>query len=574
MNFTEKKKSFMANVAIVMFAQFAVKLLGMVYRVVITNINGFGDLGGGYLNTGFQVYTLLLAVSSVGIPNALSKMTAERNAVGDYMGAHRIFRSAMVLFAIVGGVCSALLYFGADFITEYIVGIYGTQYVLKCLAPSIFFVCVSSVIRGYFSGMENMKATSNSQILEQFFKCLLTVVFVYALASVPVLMATILGTYDIDANTRAICLASGAQVATTLSTVLSFLYLLIFYARRKKVILQRVSESCAETIKKPMGQMFKSILMISIPISLGSIISAVNRLVDTATIARGISVAFSAMIPAYGNVPAIFNPTADQLSSEAARLSGQLGKSDTIINLPLSINIAFSTVLVPVIAGALKKGDKKTATEKMSYSFMISMLIALPCAIGYIALAKPIYALLYPNAQLGADLLQISAVAMVFTALNQTLSGSLQGAGKIFTPAKGLLLGCIAKLILNIILIRQPAINIYGAPISSIVCQVISFAYSFSVLKKCVDLKLSKSKYVVKPVICASVMGIIAYLLNKVLMMLLSSNFIALIVSICVAAIVYGILLLKLKVLSDDDIIQLPMGVKILGLVKKLKLYK
>ena len=574
MAFTEKKKSFMANVAIVMFAQIAVKLLGMVYRVVITNISGFGDLGGGYMNTGFQVYTLLLAISSIGIPNAIAKMTAERNVVGDFRGAHRIFRSAMLLFAIIGGAASALLYFGADFITEYIVGIYGTQYVLKCLAPSIFFVCVSSVIRGYFSGMENMNATSNSQIFEQFFKCLLTVVFVYTLASVPVIMTTILGTQDIDPDTRAICLASGAEVATTLSTVLSFLYLLFFYARRRNVIMQRINSSGSETLAKPMGEMFKSILMISIPISLGAIISAVNRIVDTATIARGISVAFAEMIPAYGNMPAIFNPTRDQLSSEAARLSGQLGKSDTIINLPLSINIAFSTVLVPVIAGALKKGDKKTASEKISYSFMISMLLAIPCAIGYIALAKQIYALLYPNAQLGADLLQISAVAMIFTALNQTLSGSLQGAGKIFTPAKGLLLGCIVKFILNIVLIRQPSINIYGAPISSIVCQVISFAYSFTVLKKCVDLKLSKSKYIIKPIFCGAVMGIFAYIMHKLLMSLFSSNFIALTLSIAFAAIVYVGLILALKILSEDDIIQLPMGVKILKLLKKLKMYK
>ena len=130
--------------------------------------------------------------------------------------------------------------------------------------------------------------------------------------------------------------------------------------------------------------------MISIPISLGSVISAVNRIIDTATITRGIEAAFSAYIPAYGNMPAIVNPTLEQLNAEAARLSGQLGKSDTLINLPLSINIAFSTVLVPVIAGALKKGDKKTAASKVSYSFLISMLIALPCAIGYIALAKPI----------------------------------------------------------------------------------------------------------------------------------------------------------------------------------------
>lgn len=571
---TEKKKSFMTNVAIVMFAQIAVKILGMVYRVVITNISGFGDLGGGYMNTGYQIYTLLLAISSIGIPNAIAKMTAERNAVGDYRGAHKIFRSAMLLFAVVGALCSALLYFGADFITEYIVGIHGTQYVLKCLAPSIFFVCVSSVVRGYFSGMENMNATSNSQIFEQFFKCFLTVVIVYSLASVPFIMNAILGMQDIDADTRAICLASGAEVATTLSTILGFLYLVLFYARHRKAVMQKINSSDAETITKPLGQMFKSILMISIPISLGSIISAVNRIVDTATIARGISIAFADMIPAYGNVPAIINPTVKQLSTEAARLSGQLGKSDTLINLPLSINIAFSTVLVPVVAAALKKGDKNTAREKVSYSFLISMLIALPCAVGYIALAQPIYALLYPHAQLGAELMQISAVAMIFTALNQTLSGSLQGAGKVYTPAKGLLLGCIAKFILNIILIRQPEINIYGAPISSIVCQVISFMYSFSVLRKCIDLKITPAKYVIKPLICAAAMGIAAYFAHALLLELTGIKIIAMALSIALAAIVYFVLIFALRVLSENDVAQLPGGTKILAILKKIGLYK
>lgn len=570
----DKKKSFMANVAMVMFSQIAVKLLGMVYRVVITNINGFGDLGNGYLNAGFQVYTLLLAISSIGIPNAIAKMTAERNAVGDYRGAHRIFKSAMILFGIVGFVAAALLYFGADAIAKHIIGIDGTQYVLKCLAPSVLFVCVSSVVRGYFSGMENMKATSNSQIFEQFFKCFLTVVIVYALASVPVLMSIAIDFSDINRDAEAVILASGAEVATTLSTVFSFIYLMMFYTKRRKAVLEKINSSDAPTIIKPLGQMFKSILMISIPISLGAIISAVNRIVDTATIARGISVAFADCIPAYGNVPAIMNPTNIQLQDEAARLSGQLGKSDTLINLPLSINIAFSTVLVPVIAGALKIGDKKTASSKVSYSLLISMLIALPCAVGYIALAKPIYGLLYPNAQLGYDLMQISAIAMIFTALNQTLSGSLQGVGKIYTPAKGLLIGCIVKFILNVILIRRPEINIYGAPISSIVCQVISFTYSFSVLKKVITLKMNPVKYIFKPVLSAVIMGISAVLIYKVSMMIFSSNVISLALSIGIAAIVYFLFIFILKTLSEDEVKELPSGVRILSILKKLGFYK
>lgn len=566
----DKKKSFMVNVAIVMFSQVAVKLLGMVYRVVITNIGGFGDLGNGYLNSGFQIYTLLLAVSSIGIPNAISKMTSERNAVGDYRGAHRIFKSAMLLFGIVGFLASSLLYLSADFIAHSVIRLPGTEHVLRCLAPSILFVCLSSVIRGYFAGMENMKATSTSQVLEQFFKCFLTVAIVYLMASVPFIMTVMLKAPEGDADLRAAYMASGAQVATTLSTVFSFIYLLIFYSRRRSQILENLNSAEAETEIKPLSSMFKSILMISIPISLGSVISAMNRIIDTATITRGIEAAFANYIPSSG----IANPTLEQLHAEAARLSGQLGKSDTLINLPLSINIAFSTVLVPVIAGALKRGDKKTASEKVSYSMMISMLIALPCAIGYIALAKPIYALLYPNARLGYDLMQISAFAMVFTALNQTLSGSLQGVGKVFTPATGLLIGCIVKFILNVILIRRPEINIYGAPISSVVCQIISFAYSFYVLKKVVNLKMSPRKYIVKPVLSAIAMGVVAYLTHWLLITLTGSNLIAVAFAIGIGIISYFVLIFAMKTLSEAEVIELPSGVRILALLKKLGMYK
>ena len=569
-----KKTSFMINVAIVMFSQIAVKLLGMVYRVVITNLRGFGDLGNGYLNAGFQVYTLLLAISSIGIPNAISKMTSERNAIGDYKGAYKIFKSALILFTAIGLTASMVLYFGAGFIAEEIIRMPGTKYVLMCLAPSILFVCVSSVVRGYFVGMENMKATSTSQVLEQFFKCVFTVLIVYLLATFPAILESMFNIAPDDADRRAMYMAAGAQVATTVSTVLSFLYLYLFYKKRSKKIKELIASSDAPTIQSSLSAMFKSILMISIPISLGSIISAVNRLVDTATITRGIEIAFRDLIPAYGNMPQIIKPTLEQLQFEAARLSGQLGKCDALINLPLAINISFSTVLVPAIAGALAKGDKKSASEKVIYSLLISILIILPCAVGYIVLAKPIYGLLYPNAQLGFDLMQISSIAMIFTALNQTISGSLQGVGKVFAPATGLLIGCVAKFILNVILIRQPSINIYGAPISSIVCQVISFSYGFSVLKRKVSLKLNFRKYILKPIIAAFVMGLSAFLTYKGVMLLLSSNILGVIVAIGVAVIVYAFMIFSLRIMNEDEIIQLPSGAKLLRLVKKVGFYK
>lgn len=556
---TNKKHSFMMNVMIILFSQVAVKVLGLVYRMVITNINGFGDQGNGYYNAGYQVYTLLLAISSVGIPNAISKMTSARNAIGDYNGAYKIFRSALILFGVIGIACSVLLFASSGVIATYVIKMERAKYVLMALSPSVFFVCISSVIRGYFTGMSDMQATSRSQILEQVFKCVFTVLIVYVMSRI------VLFPNDLDLNSAA--MAAGANFATSLATVFSCIYLIFFYRKRRKSLKKQVLTSTGETINMPLKKMFVSILLISIPISLGSIISAINRIVDTATITRGIEIAFANGINAYGKV--IANPTLEQLGDEAVRLAGILSKSDTLLNLPIAMNIAFATVLVPSISGALAVGDKQTASKHVSYSLLISILLILPCAVGYIVLAKPIYNLIYPNASYGYDLLQLSSVALIFIALNQTISGSLQGLGKVYAPATGLFMGCIAKFILNIILIRQPSIHIYGAPISSIVCQVISFTYQFTVLSRNMPVKVGLLKYILKPLTCVLVMGICTFGIYSLSMTLLHSNIISVFVSIVIAVCVYFAMVVALKILDDDEIKMLPMGDKLLKLLKR-----
>ena len=562
----KKKQSFMNNVMIILFAQIVVKLLGIIYRLVITNIDGFGNQGNGYYSAGFQIYTLLLAISSVGIPNAISKMTSSKNAVGDYRGAHRIYKSALILFSIIGVFGSLLLFFGADFVADKVIKMENAKYVLMALSPSIFFVCLSSVVRGYFVGMQDMQASSRSQILEQVFKCVLTVLIVLYMSK------NILFPNNADMN--AAIMAAGANLATTLATVFSTIYIFAFYLKRRKNILEKVKSTTITTKKKPMLSMFKSILLISIPISLGSIIAAINRIVDTATITRGIEVAFSSMIPAHGNIGAILNPTLKQLEEEAVRLAGVLSKSDTLLNLPISMNISFATVLVPSISAALAKGEKQEAAKYVSYSLLISILIIMPCAVGFVSLAEPIYNLLYPNAPDGYQLLQLSSIALIFIALNQTISGSLQGIGKVLVPATGLLLGCIAKFILNVILIRQTSINIYGAPISSIACQVISFAYSFTILSKNIPISMSLKKYVIKPLGCSCVMGIVAYLVYSGLFVLTSSNTLSIVVSIGVAVISYFAIIFLTGALDKQEIEMLPMGDKLYKISEKLRIKK
>ena len=581
----DKTHSFMGNVAIILFAQIMVKLLGLVYRMVITNIDGFGNAGNGFYNAGFQVYTVLLAISSVGIPNAIAKMVSERAALGDYRSAHRIFKTAMKLFSVIGIICAALLYIGADFVAIHIVNMDGAQYVMRALAPSIFFVCVASVIRGYFQGLNDMRATSFSQMLEQIFKCGLTIAFVIlTVGNMPQIMQllskiTLLYSSNAGEKTPPEIMAAWANAASSAATLVSVLYLLLFYMRRKRGIDEKIRMSSGEALNVSTSKLMKMILMISVPISLASIITAVNRVVDLATITRGIETAFAGGIPAIGNAAAIAKPTAAQLNDAAVTLSGMLSKSDTLFNMPLALNIAFATVLVPSIAGALAKGDTEEASSKTSYSFLISVLLILPCAIGYMVLSEPIYKIIYPATPDGADLLSIMAAALVFSALTQTLTGALQGIGKVFVPAVGILAGCICKVILNLILIRIPSINIYGAAFSSIVCQLAAFLVNFFVLIKYIPLKVTAVKYVVKPLAAGALMGLTALGVYKGVFFLLPSggytdNLIAAAAAIAAAAVVYIVLVLALHIMDKEDILLLPGGGKIYSLLVKMRIYK
>ncbi len=575
----EKTPSFMMNVAIILFAQIMVKILGFIYRIVITNIQDFGDAGNGFYNAGFQVYTVLLAISSVGIPNAVAKTVSERAAVGNYKGAHSIFRSAFILFAGIGVIGMGLLYLGADFIALNIMKMDGVQYVMRALAPSIFFVCISSVIRGYFQGLNDMKATSRSQMFEQVFKCVTTIIFVMlAVGTTPPAMEFVsrhLFLYRGNlTKTPAELLAAWANAATAVSTFLSFIYLALFYARRKKGIAEQIRQSAVQSASESTGKIMKAILFLSIPISLASIITAVNRVVDLATITRCIEIAFADCIPAYGNTPAVYNPTLAQLDAEAVRLSGMLSKSDTLINMPLALNVAFATVLVPSISRALALGDKKEASEKITYSFLISILLILPCCVGYIVLAKPIYTIIYPNASLGSDLLAYMAVSLIFSALSQTMSGALQGLGKALVPAISILAGCVIKIILNIVLIRQPEINIYGAAISSIACQFTAFLISFIILSKYISLKMSLTKYILKPLSACIIMGAAAYLVYTASMHIVHSNLISALLAIAIAAVIYAVLIFAFKIMSEDEVKMLPGGNAIYKLLVKLKIYK
>ena len=539
--FKKTANSFMKNVVILICSQLLIKVLGLIYKLVITNIEGFGDAGLGYYSAGYQIYSLLLTLSSIGIPSVISKLVSERIAIGDTKGAQRIFKVAFRFFTTLGLVLSIGLYFGSDFIATNILNVPDVAYVMKVLSPAIVFVAMSAVFRGYFSGQQNMQPTSVSQTLEQFLNCVLSITFVYAC---------------IGRDTY--IMAAAGNLSTTFAIVLTFIYLFIYYKKRKL----DTSKSIESPEKnKTNGQLLKTILGISIPITVSSLISVISGVIDTATVSKCMQIAYSGV-----------ESSKEALEQIAMSATGILSKVDTLVSFPLAINLAFSTALVPAISEALAKKDNETASRRLSFSFFASLIIVLPCAIGFITLAQPILSMIYPTASDGAGVFQIASVSMILTALSQTMTGGLYGVNQSKIPAIAAGIGAVIKFILNMILISNPNINIYGASISSFVYQVIVFTICYKVLNSHVNMHIKFKTHIIKPVISAVGMGIIVYMGYNIMNMFLG-NTISTLLAICLGVISYVLLILFTKTLSKEDIMMIPYGTKIYSILVKLKIY-
>ncbi len=396
-----KKETFMQSVITLIFSQVLIKSLGLIYNLYLTNREGFGDKGNGIVSASYQIYALLLTISSIGVPNAIAKLVSERVALGDHKGAHRIFKIAFATFAVIGIIGTLMLFFGAHIISAQWLQIPEAEMTMVALSPAIFFVAISSVMRGYFNGIQQIKATARSQSLEQIFKTALTIILVEIVA--------------IASNVSTEWMAAGATLATTLATLAGFGYLYLYYKVRRKEIALEIRSTVNYKYERRRN-IIKKILLVSFPIALTAILSSINKNIDSFTVVRSLK----EFLPA----------------EEAVSQYGILGgKVDALTSLPLSINVAFSTALVPAIAAAKARKDKKTIKQKTSFSLLTSMLIGLPCTVGMCIFAGPILNLLYPNATSGTLILQISSLAILFTILDQTINGALQGYGLLRVPA-------------------------------------------------------------------------------------------------------------------------------------------
>ena len=269
----KKKKigDFLSGIIVLMFSQVIVKILGMVYSLYLTNKQGFGDSGNAIYTSSYQIYAIFLTISSIGIPNAVSKLVAENLSIGDIKGAKRVFRVSIAIFSFVGFLCSLVLYASSNFIAENLLEIEAASDILKILAPSIFFVSISAVIRGYFNGKQNIRISAMSLTFEQAIKTSLTIFIVEFVSR--------------KTNFNTEIMAKSAMIAASVATIFSFGY--IFF---KYILTERKNKSDLYlnvlNLKKSAWKIFKEILVIAIPLSIASFVVILGNNIDSISIIK------------------------------------------------------------------------------------------------------------------------------------------------------------------------------------------------------------------------------------------------------------------------------------------------
>ena len=469
---TDRQRSLIGGISILGIAGLICKMVGVLYRIPLANM--IGGQGLGLYQQVMPAYNLLLAVTSAGIPVAISRMVSHYVTLGEHGNARRVFRTALKLLTLLGVVTTVLLFLLSRTIAKQ-VGTPEGYLSYMCIAPSLFFVCVMSAYRGYMQGMRRMLPTAVSQLIEQVGKVAVALPF----ASIGFSR----GGWTLG--------SAGALLGTSLAECIAMLYMIIRSSRMKPVPASPDESAVSGRT------LAKRIVFISVPITLGACIVPLASTIDSAMLKNLMT---GAGIPS------------DDATIRYGIYSGMV---ITMINVPTALAMAMSTNLVPSIAAGMARKDKAFVAREAGTGLRIASVVGFPCSIGMSLLSRPIIFLCYGDSpkytfdqlMLGGNLLEFSALTIILFTMVQATSGILQGAGKQKIPMITLVAGVICKITLNAVLVRQTGINIFGAPIASLTCYTVSMLPNLYFACRYTGYRFSVSDVILRPLGASILMG-------------------------------------------------------------------
>lgn len=524
------------------------KLIGVVYRIPLTNL--LGDEGNGFYGYAYQVYAFALMISSLSLPTAVSKIVSMRVSVGQRRNAFRAFICSLLFAVIVGFVIAVAVFFGAGAISEHIMKAPLSVYALKVLAPGLFIVAVMAVLRGYFQGLGTMMPTAVSQVIEQIINAVVSIVG----ASVLFGAGTRAGKKAGEELLGPAYGAAGGTLGTVMGALAGLMFLLfVLWLFRGGIRRQLKRDRSKE--KEAYSHILKVLVLTAVPVIFSTAIYNINQIIDLT----------------------VFNHIMSwQGFSEQEYMALQgiyTGKYDPLINVPLSIPSAVSASIVPTLTAAVMNRQRRKVHNQIDQTLRIATIITVPSAVGIAVLASPLMVLLYnDDSATPANLLIIGAVVIVLYGWSSITNSVLHGLNYMSSPAKNAAAALVIHLIAFVVMLVVFRMNVYALVGSNIVFALIMCILNQLKIKKVCGYRINIRHMFLKPFIAAGIMGVSAYIVWFALDTLIGGRVIPTVTAICAAIVVYAVVILKSGGLSEDDILSLPMGGKLLHYIRKFRL--
>ena len=601
----QKQNTFFGGAAILAVGILVVKLIGMFYKIPLVNI--IGEQGTADFNNAYNIYAVLLTISTAGLPVAVSKLVSEANALNRRAQVRRIFRMALLLFLALGALSFLVMFFRADWLAGLMHDSKAAPGI-RALAPAVICVGCLAAFRGYTQGHSNMTPTSVSQIIEALCKLVIGLGLAWWL---------------VKASRPAEVAAAGAITGVTVGTIVALVYMVLSF------LLSRSREPrLAGDVPDSAGSILGNILRIAIPITLSSSMVGIVTVIDSSlvqgqlqrvlledpscwalyadfvdfaplegaiaawkgTLSAGTAATMAALsqqvepllndsqaVLSAGDQAALALHTA--LESISRTLYGNYGGALNIYNLPTSLMAAITASVIPAVSGALARRDRRGASRITGSALRITALLAFPMGVGLFVLGTPIMRLLFPSltTQLAGPLLSTLGLATVFVCMMLVCNSILQAHGFVNLPVTVMVLGGAVKIVTNYNVVAIPKVGIFGVPMGNVLCFGLCLALDLVIISRVIPQRPRYLPIFLKPLAASALMGGAAWAVYGLLSRLFlddsgvisrTGNAAATMAAILVAVVIYFVLIVALRAISRDDLALMPKGDKLARLLR------
>lgn len=547
-----KGTSFLVQGSILAAASIISRIIGLIYRIPMTDI--IGDLGNNYYGCAFDIYNVMLIISSYSLPLAVAKIVSAQMAKGRKKMAYRVFQCAMI-FAIVMGTISALIvYFGADFFTRSLLKTPNSLFALQILAPALVVVAVLGVIRGFFQGIGTMIPSAISQVIEQLVNAVVSVWAAYVLYQYGTKVGGILGNPKQYAAAYG---AAGGTLGTNLGSVAGLLFVLVVFLAYMKVFKRQMRRERNAKMDS-FGYTFGILVATVLPVLLSTIVYSIAGILD-----QGI----------FKNIALLQGYSENDIDIWWGVFSG---KYKLMINVPISIASALAASSVPALTAAFTDRNMAQVRTQINAAMRFIMIIALPCTVGLAVLARPIFTILFPGTietiDLSVSMMVFGACAVIFYSISTLSNGLLQGINRLKEPVTNGAIALVAHLFLLVILMMFFRLNIYAVVAANAFLGLLMCVLNGLAIKRYSGYRQEIVKTFLIPGICSGLMGVVCYFTYHGLLAATDQIYFAFFLSFFAACAVYAVSLLLLKGISEDEIRRFPKGEWIVRIAKKCHL--